>query len=223
MKKFMFFIMLTVVASLATLPLYAQNGVDHGHRYVDLGLPSGTKWADCNIGAATPTDYGDLFAWGEIVQKNDYALGTYKYGVAENKLTKYCTDSENGQNGFKDNKSELDLADDVARQKWGGAWRMPSKEQCVELMNNTSIEWTTISGVNGLKFTGLNGQYIFFPAAGYRNSTRLVSAGSYGACWSRTLDAGNPCCAYGLDFYMDDVDVSYGRRCYGHSVRPIRP
>ena len=98
---------------------------------VDLGLPSGLKWASCNIGATTPEEYGYYYAWGETTTKADYSWETYKYANgAKNKLTKYCTDASYGDNGFADNKTTLDLEDDAAHVKWGGSWRMPTGQSC---------------------------------------------------------------------------------------------
>ena len=202
------------------------SGTDNGHGYVDLGLPSGTKWADCNVGASSPTQYGNYYAWGEIKTKSNYDWDTYKYGNDWKELTKYCTKSEQGKNCFKDNKKELDLADDVAHTQWGGEWRMPTKEQFDELKKYTTSKWTSINDVWGRLFTAKNGNYIFLPAAGGRNGTSLDLAGFHGHYWSRTLDADGPDDAYYLFFRSDDVGVYYGyhgRREGGLSVRPVRP
>ncbi|MBQ7057647.1 MAG: hypothetical protein IJM84_06845 [Bacteroidaceae bacterium] len=194
---------------------------------VDLGLPSGTKWADRNVGATTKSDAGDYFAWGETSTKSDYDWSTYKYGNAYNKLTKYCTNSSYGKDGFTDNKTELVLDDDVAHKEWGGSWRMPSKEQIEELVNNTTSEFTTVNNVKGYLFTASNGNSIFLPAAGYRFGTSLIGAGSDGLFWSRTLNADDPVDAYYLYFDSDEVGVSdnssIGRGDGGRTVRPVRP
>ena len=189
---------------------------------VDLGLPSGTKWADRNVGASSKTDEGDYFSWGEISAKSTYNWSTYKFKGPYN-LTKYCDKSGFGKDGFTDNKTELDLSDDVARQKWGGSWRMPSKEQFEELLNNTQSDWTTVNGVKGRLFIGENGNSIFLPAAGYRNGTSLSYAGSLAEYWSRTLYAGNPDYAYYLYFGSSHVNVDGFYRYYGRTVRPVRP
>ncbi|MBR6376052.1 MAG: hypothetical protein IKR91_07460, partial [Alloprevotella sp.] len=94
---------------------------------VDLGLPSGTLWADRNVGADKPEAYGSYFAWGETVPKSDYSWSTYKYGTADSELTKYCSESSYGKDGYTDKFIELELQDDAASVNWGGNWRMPSK------------------------------------------------------------------------------------------------
>ena len=204
---------------------------DENELYVDLGLPSGTLWATCNIGATSPEDYGDYFAWGETEGYNDgkttFDWSTYKWCEgSDNTMTKYCTDSGYGYNGFTDAKTELDLEDDAAYVNWGPAWRMPSFEQFDELINSsyTTTEWTTQNGVNGRKITSkTNGNSIFLPAAGYRLGSFLISAGSYGIYWSRTLPFCCPDLARYLYFYSSDIYTYDGSgRWYGRSVRPVR-
>lgn len=202
--------------------------------YVDLGLPSGTLWASCNIGASSPEDYGDYFAWGETTGYNNgkttFYWSTYKWCNGDyNKLTKYCTLSRCGNEGFTDDKTELDLEDDAAYVNWGPAWRMPSREQCEELINSdyTTTEWTTQNGVNGRKITSLtNGNSIFLPAAGWDESNRLSYTGISGTYWSRTLDSGCPTNAFLLFLFSDYEFVGYeegtDHRQSGLSVRPVR-
>ena len=231
MKKIALFLLFAIIAAIAPLTLFAQNGVHNGHRYVDLGLPSGTKWADRNVGASSPTQYGNYYAWGETTTKSNYDCDTYKYGsqygseydTISFSLTKYCTRADCGKNGFKDDKKELNLADDVAHTQWGGEWRMPTKEQFDELIEYTKHKWTSINDKWGYLFTGRNGNSIFLPAAGYRYGTSLSYAGSHGDYWSRTLNADYPGSAYSLDFYSVDVDVyDLSDRFLGHTVRPVR-
>lgn len=201
------------------------SGKDNGHLYVNLGLPSGTQWATCNIGASKPEEYGGYYAWGEIATKSEYYWSTYKYGNDYDELTKYCTNSNYGLNGFTDGKTELELDDDVAHKQWGGQWRMPSVEQFEELLSNTTSQWVTVNGKEGRLFTASNGNSIFLPAAGRRYDTSLSDAGSFGDYWSRTLRAG-PYNAYGLYFNSGGVYVAYVNdyfRYYGHTVRPVRP
>ena len=128
----------------------------NNHDYVDLGLPSGTLWATCNVGANSPEEYGDYFAWGETETKDNYDCDTYKWGTAAydtifngwylETLTKYNTDSGYGT---VDNKTTLTLADDAARANWGGKWRMPTDAEWEELMNSCTWTWTTLNGVKG--------------------------------------------------------------------------
>lgn len=193
------------------------------HEYVDLGLPSGTLWATCNVGANTPEEYGDHFAWGETVPKevHDWSWSTYKWcNGSSTRLNKYCTDSSNGT---VDNKTELDQEDDAATVSWGSEWCMPSSEQIKELYNSsyTTTEWTILNGVDGRKITSKkNGKTLFLPAAGYHiNSIYFVGGGGI---WSRSLHMDNLGCAYCLIIRSDLIGLGYHDRCYGYSVRPVR-
>ncbi len=184
------------------------------HEYVDLGLPSGTLWATCNVGANSPEEYGDYFAWGETTTKSDYYWGTY-------------FDTDDGGSTFKkyNNLRELQPTDDAATANWGSDWQMPSLAQIQELCSssNTTTEWTQVNGVNGRKITSKsNGNSVFLPAAGYRNYTSLYYTGSVGNYWSRSLDTSNSYYAYYLYFYSGCVDWQYNGRDYGQSVRPVR-
>ena len=195
------------------------------HEWVDLGLPSGTLWATCNVGAKFPEDYGDYFAWGETEPKDYYDWSTYKWCNGDEKtLTKYCNKSSFGYNGFVDNKTELDPEDDAAYVNWGSSWRMPSQEQMQELCDNCTWQWTLLNGVNGYLVTGVNGYSLFLPAEGRRSDNSLEYVGSYGFYRSRIL-YNSPINAYGLIFYFDEEywygsDADY--RDYGFSVRPVR-
>lgn len=149
-----------------------------GYEYVDLGLPSGLKWAAYNVGATKPEEYGGCYAWGEIEEKSNYSWATYKWcNGSERTMTKYCTDS---WSGTVDNKTTLDLEDDVAHVKWGGDWRMPTTDEQRELLNNCDLEWTTLNGVKGYKVIGPNGNTIFLPAVGYRYGTVIFNGGYNG-------------------------------------------
>ncbi len=191
-------------------------------RAVDLGLPSGLKWASCNVGATAPEEYGGYYAWGETEEKSDYDWDTYKYcNGTYTSMTKYCTSSSYGT---VDNKTTLEPNDDVATVKWGGSWRMPTKAEQDELRNNCTWTWTTLNGVNGYRVTGPNGNSIFLPAAGYRDGSEVYSQGSYGYYWSSSLNSSYSYYAYYLYFYS----IYYGwdyyyYRCYGLTVRPVCP
>jgi len=194
------------------------------HDYVDLGLPSGTMWATCNVGANSPEEYGDYFAWGETEPKSDYSWSTYKYCKGtENTMTKYCTSSSYGT---VDNKTELEPSDDAATANWGSGWQMPSSEQRDELINSsyTTTTGTTMNGVKGWKITSKsNGNSIFLPAAGGCGGTSLNNAGSSGGYWSRSLDTSCSNDAYVMYFYFSRIYASgYSGRYYGLSVRPVR-
>jgi hypothetical protein len=191
---------------------------------VDLGLPSGLKWASFNLGASKPEEYGDYFAWGEVEPNWKYVWSTYKWCMgSEYTMTKYCNKSDYGYNGFTDNKTILDPEDDVAHVKLGGSWRMPADDEWTELRAQCTGTWTTQNGVKGILVTGPNGNSIFLPAAGYRYGTNLYSVGSYSSYWSSSLDTDYPYDAYYVLFYSDYVDWYYSlsRRYYGHSVRPV--
>ena len=179
---------------------------------VDLGLPSGLKWASFNLGASKPEEYGDYYAWGETETKSNYSWSTYKFGTDEmGPFSKYDSSFE----------PVLDLEDDVAHVKLGDNWRMPTWEDWYELRTQCTWTWTTLNGVNGRLVKASNGNSIFLPAAGYRNSTNLYNAGSYGHYWSSSLDIGYPGYADFVRFYSDSVYGSIGSRCYGQSVRPV--
>ena len=147
------------------------TGTLDGHDYVDLGLPSGTLWATCNVGASCPEDYGDYFAWGETegykYGKKRFSWSNYKWCQGtETTMTKYCTHSDYGT---VDNITELQSSDDAATVNWGSGWQMPNFEQLMELFhsNNTTAEYTTVNGVKCYKVTSkANGKSIFLSAAG---------------------------------------------------------
>jgi len=194
------------------------------HQWVDLGLPSGTLWATCNVGANSPEEYGDYFAWGETAPKDYYDYwGTYKWcNGSSYTMTKYCTHSSYGYNGFTDGKTELDPEDDAAHVNWGPSWRMPTAEQQRELYEKCSSTWTTLNGVSGRLFTGPNGNTLFLPAAGERWHESLSGAGSWGYYWSRTLYPDYSYSAYGLRINSGGVDWGGFDRINGFSVRAVR-
>ncbi len=201
---------------------------EQNHDYVDLGLPSGTLWATCNVGASTPEDYGDYFAWGETSPKQRYDWDTYKWCITNQSvglggvwLTKYCTDSDDGS---VDGKTELDFTDDAAFANWGPSWRMSTVEQQQELCEYTTVYWVSRNGVWGVLATGPNGNTIFLPASGVRIYDTIYFLNINGIFWSRTLQSDNNS--------YDGKLMSFGRssfsaggsndRYYGHSVRPVR-
>ena len=198
-------------------------GAEPWKRRVDLGLPSGTLWATCNVGASAPEEYGDYFAWGETEPKDYYDWSTYKWcNGSYTTMTKYCTNSSYGYNGFTDGKTELDPEDDAAYVNWGPSWRMPTTEQQQELCDNCTWQWTQRNGVNGQLVTGPNGNTMFLPAAGYRWYESLRNAGSYGYFWSRTLYSYGPGGAYYLYFGSGNMLWGNGNRHIGFTVRAVR-
>ena len=194
-----------------------QPVIIDGHEYVDLGLPSGTKWATCNVGASSPEEYGDYFAWGETKPKSVYNWSTY------------FDSDDNGSSFKKYNRNggltELLPEDDAATANWGSPWRMPSLDQIKELCNSsyTTTEWTTLNDVYGRKITSKsNGNSIFLPAAGRRWVDELDHAGSYGVCWSSSLRPEFDGSAYFLYFDSDYRSWYDNGRSVGHSVRAVR-
>ena len=192
---------------------------------VDLGLS--VKWASCNVGTTRPERCGGYYAWGEIEEKEDYSLSTYKWCNGScNTMTKYCTDS---RYGTVDNKTVLDPEDDVAHVKWGGDWRMPTKAEQDELLNNCTWRWTILNGVNGCNVTGPNGNSIFLPAAGYCSGTSVYGCGDDGEYWLNSLSgswSGSYACYMSLPYFGGDINVDDGEDCncnmyLGRSVRPV--
>ena len=188
------------------------TGTPEGLKAIDLGLPSGTLWANMNVGANAPEEYGSYFAWGETEAKETYNWSTY-------------FDSDFDRYNLESGLRELLPEDDAATANWGSGWQMPSKEQIDELINSeyTTAEWTTQGGVNGRLITSKsNGNSIFLPAAGYRYDTSLNYAGSDGNYWSRSLSTNYSDYAYRLYFNSGNVVTYYYYRSSGQSVRPVR-
>ncbi len=181
----------------------SDTGSLNGHEYVDLGLPSGLKWATCNVGAASPEKDGDYFAWGETTTKSEY------------------TSSNSATYGKSMTDISGNAAYDAARANWGGTWRLPTSAEIDELINNCTWTWTTQGGHKGYRVTGPNGNSIFLPAAGYRNESSLLYAGSYGSYWSSTPRESGTNSSYELCFDSGGRSRgSYSRYC-GRSVRPV--
>lgn len=190
------------------------------HEYVDLGLPGGTLWATCNVGAETPEDYGEYFAWGEILPRDNFSWATYLYSenatYTSATMTKY-----NHTDGY----TELLAADNVATVKWGKDWTMPCKEDFDELINpdNTIMENTILNGVGGIMITSKhNGNSIFFPHAGDYGYNGLEDVGRYGTYWSRTLSAENQLWAHNLLTQPGNILSTVGTRFAGRTIRPVR-
>ena len=178
------------------------NGTYNGYEYVDLGLPSGTLWATCNVGASKPEEYGDYFAWGETYPKAMYDWDTYEYAAAGGyrQMTKYCNNPEYGYKyGYKcfaDKLVTLQSSDDPAIANWSSGWCSPTKEQWEDLERNTSNRWKKQNGVRGRLFTAKNGKRLFLPAAGDIRGddwrTCFRGDGYRGSYWSRSLDILRP-------------------------------
>lgn len=217
-----------IISSLPVEYLGATNSFTTSLPYevVDLGLPSGTLWADRNIGADCPEAIGDFFAWGETTTKNDYSWSVYKYGESVEQLTKYCQNAKYGKDGFIDNILELEPKDDAAQVFWGDKWRIPNWEQIEELLNNTEQTWVenyNNTGINGYKFTSKKDatKYIFFPATGYRVDALHRLAGSSGYYWVRSLHPDYAYVACSMNFNVEGIDKNFNSRSDGHVVRPV--
>jgi hypothetical protein len=198
----------------------------NNHDFVDLGLPSGTLWATCNVGADSPQaafGYGYYFAWGETQPKNTYNWSTYQYcNGSYNTLTKYCNDFNFGYNGFTDNLTTLLPEDDAATINWGANWRMPTMEEWQELIDNTTVTWTTQNGLEGKLFTASNGNSLFLPAAGRYDGSSLTDFGSEMHYWSSSLRTDYPRSAWSFYYLWSDYGMSgLSARYFGFSVRPV--
>jgi len=178
---------------------YLENKVIYnGHQYVDLGLPSGTKWATMNVGASSETDYGNYYQYGR---------GAAQYAATS------------GDSLYSGTEDPLATSADTAAQVWGGSWHMPTRAQMQELTANTTYEWTTINGVNGGKFTATNGNYVFFPAAGNWVNGSQYNIGNVCCYWGSSPNGSDN--AYVLRFYNGGEGVYSDNRNYGYSVRPV--
>lgn len=181
---------------------------NHPHM-IDLGLPSGTKWACCNVGANTPEGYGNYYAWGETSPKSVYNWDSYQYGSSWDNVVNIGSDIAG--TGY-----------DAATSNWGSPWHMPTEAQCDELRTSCTSVWTTQNGLNGRKFTGPNGGTIFLPAAGYRSDSSLGRAGVLGFYWSSVLYESSLGGAWRLCFGSGAVNEDGGNRSCGLTVRPVR-
>lgn len=219
----------TFVQAQKAVPQTMQRYVPNA---IDLGLPSGTLWADRNMDTNDkPTDFGSYYSWGNIVSSHeadaydDYdqrmmaSWKGYKYGTGPKALTKYCTDSTFGK---KDGKTQLDPDDDAAASYakkhqvpiWDAQWHMPTADQFAELI--AKCKWTWEKG--GYRVTGPNGKSIFLPAAGFSLSPRS-NIGSY---WTSSLCPDFPCYAYAVIFNDETVGWNNASRFLGYSIRPVK-
>ena len=223
MKRILLLLSMSLISQLG----FATNttpttGYENGHEWVDLGLPSGTLWATCNIGASSPEEYGDYFSWGETSPKVEYSQSTLKYYVKGEVglFTKYVPSNKPQRwsgSSSPDNKTTLELCDDAARANWGGNWQMPTELQWDELNNQCTWSWMG----NGYRVTGPNGQSIILPAAGGRRDRSLNNAGANGFYWSSSIRKENPYNAWLL--ILKDISHIVGafHRGFGFSVRAV--
>lgn len=203
--------------------------------YVDLGLPSGLKWAACNLGATSPEQPGDYYAWGETALKEDYSWATYKYakgvslegGNTVYYMTKYSIDPNLGLDGFTDGKKQLEPADDAATVKLGSPWRMPTEAEIMELLEGCTWTKETINDIPCLRATSkANGKSIVICVSGLMSGTTNDARGTMTAFWASTLssregDRGVAFFELGKETFSPEV--GYALRFLGLPIRPVRP
>jgi hypothetical protein len=191
-----------------------KNMLNNQHEYVDLGLPSGTLWATCNVGAKTETECGDYFSWGETKSKMEYTWVTYKFGKVNN-LTKY---------NDEDKLTKLEPEDDAAHINMGGEWCIPTEEQFKELKKHTKHKWFenyNDTGKSGVLFTGSNGNTIFFPANGFMMNKKVFDKGTFGYYYTSNISNE---ISKSVTFNMDGYNIGYSSsevRFYGQNIRGV--
>lgn len=200
-----------------------MSGYYAGYAYVDLGLS--VMWATYNVGGSKPTDFGDLFAWGETSPKEYYKQENYKWGVSMYDFTKYCTKRYYGS---VDEKTVLDRSDDAASANWGASWRMPTADEMAELVNGCDWEW--MDHYNGTNCNGQlgkskkNGNVIFLPASGMGKGYNNYTENGYGYYWTKSLYEELPTRANNIHFGTGGFDAyDVQDRVYGMPVRPVFP
>ena len=183
-------------------------------------------WATCNVGASRPEEFGNYYAWGEVMPKNIYNDTLYKwYNHIDNHLTKYCNSAHWYQsNGFVDHKTILDLSDDAACKNYGERWRMPTFDEWKELVQNCTFMRITINHIEGFKVTSKhNRNSIFLPAAGYIKGTEKINRNKVGYYWTRSFDLSDDYKYNSVRFELTNWEWSYQhfKRSYGLSIRPV--
>lgn len=189
--------------------LTACPNSNHPHA-VDLGLPSGTKWACCNVDASSPEGYGKYFAWGEAEEKEEYSMASYQHKDDAGKYVNIGSDIAG-------------TAYDVAQVRMGEDWQMPTHEQQIELVKYCTRYWITHNGIKGTLVVGPNGNQIFFPAAGYRHGMAIEGEGDFANYWSSTIDPKSESSACNL-FANSSYwfwSYYYGARYFGLPVRAV--
>lgn len=227
MKKIKVLAMMLCIAAIGLAASCSKDDDENNNtnvEWVDLGLPSGLLWCSHNVGATTPDEYGDYYAWGETAPKSTYSWDTYKYCEDGGMLTKYCTNTtlgNYGYDGFIDNKTTLESSDDAARVNMGIGIRTPTKAEWEELIAHTSIEGMTVNNVKGIRFTAANGNSIFLPIAGARVGNDFHKGCYY---WSSSLVDLRPREAWFFECYPEHPDprILNNARCNGYSVRAVR-
>lgn len=192
----------------------SSSGTINGYKWVDLGLPSGLKWATCNVGASSPEDYGNYYAWGETETKSEY--------TKENSLTYGLSILELQSQGIIDGNNNLTPLYDAAAANWGSTWRMPTKEDLKELVDNCNWEMILENDVYGVKVIGINGCSVFFPTTGCYKEGMLYYAGQDGYYWNSTSVENDSRYTFGLYISGDNNGaLFYYDRYVGFTVRPV--
>ena len=182
----------------------AQSGIINGHEYVDMGLPSGIKWATCNVGADKPDDFGNYYAWGERRTKKIFDIDTYSIYFKK-----------------KDNSISGNRSHDVARKKWGATWRIPTMDDFEELDSLCVWTWGMRNGTDGYIVTAANGNSIFLPAAGACVKDSVYGVREEGYYWSATPNAIDTNLSYFLFFNRSYAIIYDYFRVVGLTVRPV--
>ena len=239
MKVLKYWLVLSLLATISFLtscdkdvdPNFSElhDNYVNGHKYVDLGLPSGILWATMNIGATAPEEYGNYYAWGETRGYNEEdksnitnygytrSLGSASYvKTCYNYSTyKYCNGTKGTINKYNYKNAVLEMCDDAAHVNWGGSWRMPTSEELEELVINCTITSMTLNGVDGCKFESItNGNYIFMPMAGARANEELLWSDTEGVYWSSSR-------ALSLSFFQRTIGIYEHNRDQGLPIRAV--
>jgi len=199
-------------------------GTTDNHDWIDLGLPSGTKWATCNLGASKPDEYGNYYAWGEVTTKKQYLISNYKHCSGTSySMTKYCVDSDFG---VVDNKQTLETIDDAVMQNWGKNWRMPTQDECQELLNACYWTWGQQNDITGCVVTSKyasKSNSIFLPAAGYKSNATVYKLNEWGYYWTSSLPGGycNLACYFGFYESNSPTIGGFNYRERGQTIRPV--
>lgn len=211
-----------VTSLISIVSMYNPSGTHNGHDYVDLGLPSGTLWATCNVDANSPEEGGTAYAWGEVSTKDEYSWDTYQWSNGKptrdaHNLTKYC---DRDAYGPLDGKMTLEAADDVANVKWGGSWHIPTDTEFQELLDNCTAEWTKLNNIRGYRFLGPNGKSIFIPVGESRKNTSVYkNSFEY---WSSSLrPSSHGTNANTLNRSDSQLEISGSLRYDGYTIRPV--
>lgn len=226
MKRLKLILIFVVSLLFTSFDVSAQNGSIGGHEYVDLGLS--VKWASMNLGAISPEDYGNYYAWAEISPKSSFTENNYKWYTSGSwsdltrKITKYNTQAVYGP---VDNKITMEFADDAANANWGGGWRIPNDNEIQELIDKCIWTYTTVNGIKGYSVKGTTGNSIFIPLAGVYSGSRCYYTGEEGWYWSAThqssISENNAQGAHMLDLFTSAKYISNSQRYYGLTIRPV--